>query len=255
MYNYNNLYPIRDEGKKILSNYFHYIFIERKESSNKNENKENEVSNILEQLKIEPKTEAIYKKITSKDSLKSTSDLVRRYYDEFIDNFLDLYDRVEGNEGFEDVDDEAFSIIEKTLQNRKKKIDSSLKKFELQDTISKTQEEFFYLIQKHLEDIIKNLLNSILVGLKRNNLYEAILIDFNKFLSNFGIYTYNLEINKKLTEEQQWELINPIECDDCETNDILKKDMIKSIEFYPYLMGDKLVLGADVNLWKVVTNG
>ena len=254
MYNYNNLYPIVNKGKEVLSNDFHYIFIERKVSSNKNENKENDVINILDQLKIEPKTEPIYKKITSKESLKSTSDLVREYYDEFIDNFLDLYDRVEENMAFEDIDDEAFAIIEKTLKNRKKKIDSALRKIEMQESISKTQEEFFYLIQKHLEDIIKNLLNAILIGLKRNNLYEAILIDFNKFLSNFGIYTYDLEINKKLSEEE-WGLINPLDCDDCETNDISKKDMIKSIEFYPYLMGDKLVLGADTNLWKVVTNG
>ncbi len=88
--------------------------------------------------------------------------------------------------------------------------------------------------------------------MRENSAYNGILSSLNIFLSQLGIYTMDIDIDK----ECNYEFVDPQECDDCETDDINKKDMIKEVLSYPYILDEKqIVVEGKVILWKVVHNG
>jgi len=236
--------------KKLLENDFKLVYIEDKQIK-KESNKEN-FQNDLFKFKIEKNRESIFKKITSVDKLDEVKKEIKSEYDKFSDDFLVYFERVENQ--LDEKNIKSFEIIEKIIKNRGKKLNGTIDKFRVEDSwiVSKIEEEFYLKLQKNLEDIVDSLIFTISRGMRENSAYDGILSLLNKFLSQLGIYTMDIDIGK----ECNYEFLDPQECDDCETDDIDKKDIIKEVLSYPYILNEKqIVIDGKVILWKVKHNG
>jgi len=236
--------------KKLLEDDFKLVYIEKKESLEEDNNEEPKNDLIL--FKIPKDRESIFKKITSLDKLDEVKKEFKSEYERFTDDFLDYFERVEGQ--LNETENKSFEIIEKTIKNRAKKLNGTIDKFKVEDSwgVSKLEEEFYFKLQKNLKDIVESLLPTISVGMKDNSAYEGVLSLLNKFLFQLGIYTKEFNIG----ESCNYELLTPQECDDCSTLDLDKKDVIKEILSYPYMIDDdKVVIEGKVILWKVEHNG
>lgn len=236
--------------KKLLEDDFKLVYIENKK--NKKEDNKEDFQNDLSIFKIEKNKESIFQKITSVDKLDEVKKEIKNEYEKFSAEFVGYFDRVE-----KDLDDKqikSFEIIEKTIKNRGKKLNGTIDKFEIENSwsVSKIEEEFYFKLQKNLKDILDSLIPTISTGMRETSAYDGILSSLNKFLSQLGIYTMDLDINKKCN----YEFVEPQECDDCETTDINKKDIIKEVLSYPYILNEEqVVMEGKVILWKVVHNG
>jgi len=241
---------LNSKFKKLLEDDFKLVYIENKES--KKEDNKKATKNDLSLFKIEKKRESIFEKITSVDSLDDVKKEIKNEYDKFAEEFSDYFDRVE--EKLDDKQIRSFEIIEKTIKNRAKKLHGTIDKFKVEDSwnISRIQEEFYFKLQKNIKDVIDSLIPTILIGMRENSAYDGVLGCLNKFLSKLGIYTMDISMD----EECNYELLSPQECDDCKTNDISKKDIIKEIISYPYILNEKQIVSeGKVIVWKVVHNG
>jgi len=236
--------------KKLLENDFKLVYIEDKQIK-KESNKEN-FQNDLFKFKIEKNRESIFKKITSVDKLDEVKKEIKSEYDKFSEEFLDYFERVDNK--LDEKQQKSFEIIEKTIKNRGKKLNGTIDKFIVADSwnLSKIEEEFYFKVQKILKDIVDSLIPTISTGMRENSAYDGILSLLNKFLSQLGIYTMDIDIGK----ECNYDFLDPQECDDCETDDIDKKDIIKEVLSYPYIIDDEqIVVEGKVILWKVIHNG
>jgi len=237
--------------KKLLEDDFKLVYIEEKQI--KQEDNSETSQNDLSLFKIEKNRESIFKQIVSIDKLDEVKKEIKSEYDKFSNDFLDYFERVEDMLNEKHIN--SFEIIEKTIKNRGKKLNGTINKFIVEDSwsVSKIEEEFYFKLQKNLKDIIDSLIPTISTGRKESSAYDGILKDLNKFLSQLGIYTMDLDTHKKY---EDFDFLDPQECDDCETEDLNKQDMIKEILSYPYVLSDELiVVEGKVILWKVVHNG
>jgi len=237
--------------KQCLENYFNLIYIEPKVV--REETIQVNIQDNLSKFKIKNSKDSIFKKITSIDTLSEVKKEIKSEYEKFTDEFLDYFDRVENQLDAKQV--ESFEIIEKTIKNRAKKLNSSIDKFMIEDSwnTTKISEEFYFKVRKNLNDIINSLISTISIGMKENSAYDGILKSLNKFLSQLGIYTLELDT---ATKYENFDFLEPQECEDCETKDINKQDMIKEILSYPYILNkEQIIMEGKVILWKVVHNG
>ncbi len=236
--------------KKLLEADYKLIYIEKK--SVKLDSNIKSSKNDLSMFKIEKNRESIFKKITSVDKLDEVKKDIKDEYIKFSNDFLGYFDRVENQ--LDEKNIESFEIIEKNIKHRGKRLNGTIDKFKAENSwsVSKIEDEFYFKLQKNLKDILDNLLPTISTGIKETSAYDGVLTSLNKFLSQLGIYTIDLKVNEKCN----YELVEPQECDDCETEDINKKDMIKEVLSYPYILDEKqIVVEGKVILWKVVHNG
>jgi hypothetical protein len=250
MYNFQAIYDLNKNLKTLLENDFAQVYIEQK--TNVLENKKRDKQSDLSFFEIKPDKSSIFSKITSADKLMEVKKEIKDYYERFSNNFLDYFARVEDKLDAKNI--KSFEIIEKTIKNRGKKLNSTIDKFQVQDSwnISKIQEEFYFKLHNNFKDIIENLIPTISTGMKDNTAYQGVLTDLNKFLSELGIYTMKL----KLDEKCDTDFLEPQPCEDCETTDMAKKETIKEILSYPYLLNDKqIICEGKVFLWRIVHNG
>lgn len=238
--------------KNLLKDDFKLVYIENREA--KQENDKDSSKNDLSIFKIEKNRESIFKKITSVDKLDEVKKEIKSEYEKFSNSFSAYFDRVDSQLNKNEI--KSFEIIEKTIKNRSKKLNGTIDKFRVEDSwnsVSKIEEEFYFKVQKNLKDIVDSLIPTISTGLKENSAYEGVLTDLNKFLSQLGIYTMDLDVNKKY---DNFDFLAPQECDDCETKDLNKQDILKEILSYPYILNEEqIILEGKVILWKVIHNG
>ena len=242
---------IASKLKECLENDFNMIYLEIKGDSK--ENIQIDTQDNLSKFKIEKDKDPIFDKIISIDTLSEVKKDIKDEYDKFMNEFLDFFDRAEDQ--LNDKDTQSFEIIEKTIKNRAKKINSAIDKFIPEDSwnTAKIREEFYFKIGRNIKDIIESLISTISVGMKENSAYDGILKILNKFLSQLGVYTLDLDTN---TKYENLEFLEPQECEDCQTKDINKKDTIKEILSYPYILdNERIIIEGKVILWKVVYNG
>lgn len=250
MYNFRAIYDVNHNLKTILENVFEQVYIEQKKSVL--EDKKREHQNDLFLFKIKQNKSSIFSKINSADTLKEVKKKIKDCYSIFSEDFLDYFERVEDK--LDEKNQKSFEIIEKTIKNRGKKLNATIDKFHIQDSwnTSKIQEEFYYKLQNNLKDIIDSLISPISTGMKENTAYESVITYLNTFLSELGIYTMTL----KLDEKYETDFLDPQACDDCDTTDKVKKETIKEIFSYPYLLNDKqIICEGKVFLWRIVHNG
>ena len=257
MYNFERIYSLNESLKTCLENDYGLIYITQRIHNQGDEVFNNsDEDNYLELFFIPKKEPFIIEKITSIDGLKEVQKEIKKYYNDFLKNFGNYFEQVESQ--LDEKTNESFEIIYKIIQNRKKKLFSKLDKFEIEDdwNIQRTKKEFLFHIQKNLKDIIKSIIDPILSGIKENSAYDGIIEIFNNFLSSLGIYTKTLQVGYKLKDEDFY-LINPIESeDDVETTDLNKKDVIKEIIHYPYLINEQdVILEGEIILWRIKHNG
>jgi hypothetical protein len=236
--------------KKHLEDDFKSVYIENKQI--KQESNKKNFQNDLSKFKIAKNRESIFKKITSADKLDEVKQEIKSEYERFSKEFLDYFDRVENK--LDEKQIKSFEIIDKTIKNRGKKLNGTIDKFKVEDSwnISKIKEEFYFKLQKNLKNIIDSLVPTISTGMRETDAYNGVLSLLNKFLSQLGIYTMDLELNQKY----DLHFLDPQECDDCETNDLDKQDIIKEVLSYPYMLNEEqIVLEGKVILWKVKHNG
>ena len=251
MCKFQDIEDLNIKFKTLLENDFKLIYIEQKESIQKDN--QQEFKNDLSLFKIKKNRESIFKKINSIDTLKEVKQEIKSEYEKFTDAFLDYFERVENQ--LDEKQTKSFEIIEKIIKNRAKKLNATIDKFKVEDSwkVSKMKDEFYHKLHKNLKDIVESLIPTISTGMKENSAYNGILISLNNFLSQLGIYTMDLDLNKRC---EDFDFLDPQECDDCETNDLSKQDMIKEILTYPYILDEEsVVVEGKVILWKVIRNG
>ena len=251
MSNFAKINKINIGFKKLLEDDFKLVYIENKQI--KQEGNKESSQNDLPKFRITKNRESILEKITSVDKLDEVKKEIKSEYEKFSNEFLDYFDRVENQ--LDEKQIKSFEIIDKTIKNRGKKLDATIHRFKVEDSwsVSRIEEELYFKLRTNLEDILNSLLPTISTGLKENSAYDGILDYLNIFLSQLGIYTIDLDTTKKY---DNFDLLDPQECDDCETEDLEKQDMIKEILSYPYMLNEEqIVLEGKVILWKVVHNG
>lgn len=246
---FDKLFQLRDGFKQFLQEKFGIIKVEAIAPSS-----QEEVSHSLQDylgfFVIEKKAEPIYSSINSIDDFQKIKESILNLFDAFITSFEDYFERIEDQLDKKDI--ESLEIILKTLQNRRKKFDTALKRFKPEDTwgVSKISEEFSFELTKLLKDLIDATMMPITTGIKTHSCYQDILKLENKFLSELGIYTDTLSVGDKVNEVV-WEKIFPQECEDCKTDNKDKHDVIKELFNYPYLFSESCIISeAKVTLWK-----
>jgi len=251
MYNFDRLEKSKINLKHCLENCYQRVYIEKVDIQEKEINKKIDNSIYL----ISFKNNALVDKLSSVEDIKSIKNSYLEIYENFIHKYIDYFKRVENQ--LDDKNKHSLTIIYKTLQNRNKKFKSTLNKFEIEDNwkISDIKERLFdEVIAPFLKDILSNLLISISNGMKENTLYRDILNLLNRYLEEIGVYTKEI----KEGEECDYDLLEPEECDNCETDDKSKKDIIKEVISYPYLSkfenNEYIVMSGKIYVWKVVTN-
>ncbi|RLA73607.1 MAG: hypothetical protein DRG78_22265 [Epsilonproteobacteria bacterium] len=237
--------------KTSLQNGFGQVYIESKINLLNDEDQSRTTqaldSNIF---KLEQKNEPIYKKINSVDDLSKIKDEIKSEYKNTIDDFFNLFEKVEDQ--LDDSVEESLEIIGKTLQNRSKKLDSSFKKFKIEDSwdIEKLQDEFAKVLQKQLKDILESTMPSINIGLKTNSVYEKVVVILNTFYSSLGIYTKEFVKDDDISNKTNY--IEIIQMPNDEIKDISFKDKISYVESPAYLFESEfIILEAKVSVWRV----
>jgi len=248
MCDFTKINEINKGLKTLLEDKFKKIYLEKIERKNNNEE---EVCDLFS-FKIDKKGLSIFEKITSIDALDEVKKEIIKRYDEFSEEFSDYFGRVEDQ--LDERQIKSFEIIDKMIKHRGKKLKSTIDKFMVKDgwCVAKIKDEFYFKVQHNLKDIVDDLLPAISTGMRENTAYEGIMTYFNIFLSQLGVYTKVFEANQKC----DYEFLSPQECDNCETSDLDKKDVIKEVLSYPYILADnKIIVEGKVILWRIVNNG
>ncbi len=209
------------------------------------------IDNYLSSFEIDNKNIYVCNSITSSEKLNEIKYEIVNSYDQFSLDVIDYYERISGE--LDTQTGKSVSIIAKFFKSRKKKLESMLKRFNIQDSwnVDQIAKEFEFVLVKFLKDLIENTIRPISIGLKEHNVYQRLLGMFNTYLMKLGVYTRTYSVNKKLSEED-WNYLNPVDSDDCETPNLALKDVIKNIHSYPYFMGDNtLILEGEVILWRI----
>ena len=251
IYSFDDMYKLNVGFKKLLQEDYNVVYFEKRAEITGTEIDNKETENQFSHLfQVPQKDDSIFSTINSPDDLEQVKSKISLFYDQFIDDFDTYFERIEDR--LDEKNLESFEIIFKTLKNRKKRLDSSLKKFKIVDSwnITRIKEELQFALQKNFKDIIDSLVRSISTGLYESSAYEDILKQLNLFLSKIGIYTYNLNIGQKLTEKD-WNFVEPEEGENCDTSNIELRDVIKEITTYPYIIKDGLVISeGKIILWR-----
>ena len=246
--NFKKLCELKDGFKNLLHTKFGRIKVESRDPMLHDDASSNQDIEFLSHFFIEKSSPGIYLSINSINDLQIIKEKILANFDVLIDSFNDYFDRIDNQLNANAA--EGLDIISKTLQNRRKKFETALKRFKPEDTwrVDKIAEEFSRELMRLLKDLIDTTMTPIMTGMKTNSCYQDVLKLENKFLSDLGVYTEILSIGEKLTN---WDNIIPQECENCITNNKDDNEKIKDIFSYPYFFSDELVIfEAKVTLWK-----
>jgi hypothetical protein len=246
--NFEKIFSLRNNFKYFLQERFGIIKVENRDSASHDGKSSSQAVDFLNCFLIEKKNPSIYLSINSINDLQIKKEKVMGDFDSFIHEFNAYFDRIEKQLDVNST--EGLEIISKTLQNRRKKFETALKRFKPEDTwgVDKISEEFSHELMKLFKDLIDATMTPIMNGIERNSCYQDILKFENKFLADMGIYTEVLSIGDKLNN---WDNIFPQECENGITKNKDDHEKIKDVLSYPYLFSEKLVVyEAKVTLWK-----
>ena len=245
------LHSLVSKIKTTLESGFGQVYIEDKKDSLSGEVQSENTNNLdFTLFKLEQTNEPIYKKINSPDDLLKIKEEIKKEYQNTIDDFQDLLDKVEDQLELKVV--ESLEIIGKTLLNRKKKLDSSFKKFKIEDSwsIGEVQNEFGRLLVKQLKDILESIMPSVNIGIKTNNVFDKVLVILNSFYSFLGIYTKEFNIGDDISNMTSY--IEIIQMQNDEIKNISFKDKVSYVGSLAYLFEEEVIIvEAEVSVWRV----
>ncbi len=208
--------------------------------------------NIFKHFEIIRANPPIYTLINSPSDLSDQINNIKDKFNKLIDEYYTLVEKV-----LYQLDENTINgldIIGKLLENRRKKMESSFKKFVPDPSwnTSRIQDEFSHVLVKVLKDILESTSNSISNGFKQNEVYEDIIKILNSFYNHLGVYTKEYKVNEIINDNDDWESINAITSEDNEIKDNSYKDKIKAVDSLAYLFDNKVViLEANVKVWRI----
>ena len=247
----NKFRSLIDDLKAVFENGFGQVYVEDKRSVSNDKDKLENIQDLGSSIfKLEQNNAPIYRKINSEDDLFRIKDEIKNEYKNAIENFYDLFEKVEDQLDASVV--ESLEIIGKTLDNRVRKLDSSFKKFKIEGSwdIKKIQDEFSKILLKQLADILESTMPSINIGIKTNSVYEKVVPILNDFYGSLGIYTKEFVMGDDISNITNY--IEIIQMPNDEIKDISFKDKISYVESPAYLFESEFViLEAKVSVWRV----
>jgi len=252
---FDRIREVADGLKATLKNDFGRVYVESIEiDETKSVNEEELTSTLLERFTIEKSGDPIYKRVNSEEDLQELKKEIMEFYSKsVVDDYWGFFDNAE-NQLDQDTA-KSLEIIGKTLQNRQKKLDASLRKFQIDDSwgIDKIQKEFASVLQAVARDIVESTLPSIENGFRASglNVYEDTHRFVDQFLKFLGIYTKLYEAGYKIEDEE----IHNFEIAVAENEEIKDKSFqnnIRSVESLAYLFEEDLpVMEAKITVWRV----
>ncbi len=241
--------------KEVLINYFGRKYVEIKEQTTDSTNGLSQDHAFdINIFKIERSKEPIYNQVNSESDLTRIKEEIKEFYKtKVVDQYWEFVDSVEGQ-----VDEktlESMEMIGKSLQNRQKKLESSFKKFKIEDNwdIGRTQKEFSIILKNFIKDILEATLLSITNGMKNSQLtvYDDAQKILNEFFQFVGVYTKEYKAGDKYSEDDLENLSIEISSD-AELKDSSYKDVIRSVESLAYMFDEHFcVYEATVTVWRV----
>jgi hypothetical protein len=243
VYNFSEIYKISKKFETLFRAYFGYP-----------DRREMEAEFPYSIFKIAKNGQSIFSKPNSIPMVKERAEKIKDFYEEFIDEVGEYLDSV--LERVSESSQKSLGIIYKIISKKKKSFFSTIARFEADEnsSLSKIIEDFFWTIQKKLSPIMKELLTSFENGLKSEKMIYAKLIKiFNKFLSKLGVYTETIFVDDKIN----YDTTDPQDgCENCDTKDRAKKDIIKEVLSLPYLIDvakePQPLLEGKVYIWRMV---
>lgn len=224
------------------------IIIPFSSNSGVNNSDTTEIENLMEKYFFIPKeNDPIYTGIQNIDDVNKCIKNIEEYTIDLIEKMNKFLDDNES-----ECDEESVRSIDLII-NLINKYSIRIKRLnKLQFDIDNIEKEFCQnLIGIIKNNFIETIIPSIIVGIKSNNRQPYIItIQYiNKYLSNLGIYTYELKENEKMNYDLaklDEESANNI------TNNKELKDIIKRINRYPYMFDNYLIVEGEASVWKVV---
>ncbi len=240
--------------KKALKDYFGRVYVEVVESQEFKSDGDVMLSFSMEEFTIDKAGDPIYKKINSVEDLATVKKEIFDFYnDKVVDRYWDVYDKATAQ--LDDDTEKSLEIIGKTLQNRSKRLKSTLGKFKIDDgwDIDRMQNEFSVVLGNAISDIIESSLPSMENGLRATglNIYEDTHKILDQFLEFLGIYTLKYKAGDKI-EDGDYHTLEIVTSEEGKTKDKSLQETIRTVESLAYLFEDDFpVLGAKVTVWKV----
>ncbi len=193
-----------------------------------------EYSKLIDFFHIGASEKPIYQNLNKVDEL-----------DDLINHIINLAMEMEVTIGkiVDDYEEEPESELFQSLQMIWKLIGRFIKQIKTQKALHRVEEDadiremryqFYEFIKKNFDKyLIDRIIPPILKGMKAGNIhvYKLILRCINEFLSNLGINTVELKENQEI----DYELCEPIEANDNETDDCKLNNCIKEIIQLPYV--------------------
>jgi hypothetical protein len=249
MYNFDKIVSLNKKFDEVLTKdfgHFRPITIVPKDSES------GEDVNYLTLFMIEKGEKSLFGKPTSHDDFKSQKEKFLDEIDSFVEKFNDFFDRIEKQLSETEID--SLEIISKTIENRKRKLSSAVKKFKIDENwnLQKLSDEYLIAIEKNFSTFISEVVRVLESGIDKKPSYQQVLQIFNSFLKNIGIFTLELEVGEKLDDEK-YDFIQPEECDECNTTDKNLAHVIKNVISFPYMVSEnRAVANGKVNMWRIV---
>ncbi len=241
--------------KESLQKYFGKEYLEKIEPNSKNDLSEANKSLNLDIFRIDKNKDPLYKAINSSEDLNNAKkNILEEYANNVVNDYWEYFDKV-----YDDLDEnsrKSLEIIGKTFQKKQKKIESSLKKFILDDgwDIEKIQKEFSSLLQNILRDLLDSTIDPINNGMKSSglNVYEKTASILNNFLHDLGVYTKEYKAGEEYSDEELEQYLSPRISEDSEIKDKSYQNKIESVDSLAYLFEDDVVIReANIVVWRI----
>ena len=248
-FDFNMLAQFRDELSEFMKVKYNFIIIKKK--SIKKEDSIKKVD-IIDFFRFSTYEKPYYEKLNSPgdlDELLDNIDELTGYMGNSLDELLEQYENK-----VEDVTFEAMDMISRLIQKFRKPLKNRGKKINFEDItkVSEMHDKFYEFLRKIVkENLIDRVIPQIYEGMKHGNIeiYSLVLKPINNFLSELGIYTFDIREGQKMN----YELCMPMESDKNGTIDYTLEEVVKEVVQLPYVFTENSLVSEGKNiLWRVL---
>ncbi|MGA1871389.1 MAG: hypothetical protein ACMUJM_22905 [bacterium] len=231
-FNKEEIEDLKTQVSEFLANKFDFILI--KTSQEMDKKPDSAEGGVIKYFQVGAAKEPIYLNLRTANELNDLVDRIinlAREMEQTINGLLDDYDGKIEKDLFESV-----QLIWKLIGRFIKQLEKQKSKLKIADDsdTEKMQYQLYEFIRKNFDAyLLDRIIPPIFEGMKGGNIpvYESILKHINEFLSHLGITTIELKENQDI----DYDLCEPIEAQDNETDDYKLKNCIKKVIQLPYV--------------------
>ncbi len=242
--NETTLKKVDFQNPKKLNRKFSVFFKERQSPKDENTN-----SLIKKFMVISPEV-PFYKRLNGPDQIES---LLNRFKKLALGLKTSIDNIAKNSENSKIA--EAINTISIIIQEFVETVNYRSNEFDIKtaNTVDEIRYQF-YLFLKPLfkENLIERVISAIFIGMMKSgdaDIYELLLRNINKFLSDLGIHTVGIEAGQEIN----FEICEVIASDENTTDDRKLLDTIKEVRQLPYIFDDNHVLvNGKVVVWRSV---